>query len=387
MPRTTVAAVRGAISVPANRAADIREATARLLDALIQRNHLTPERVVSAVFTATPDLTADFPAHAARRLGWTDVPLLGAVELGVPGAPKRIVRVLLTLRDVPHGARLVPVYLDEAAALRPDLSDAPVETARARRGRERRIALIGLGQIGGSIGLALEDAGGWRRIGFDTRAAVRREALARGVVDQSARSLASACRDAELAVVSVPVDVLPRVLGEVAAALPRGATLLDTGSARGAGVTEALVRASARVRAVGGHPIAGNEHRGLAGARAQLFQGAPFALLPVRGKVPSIVTALLRDLGADARVVTPRRHDAALARTSHLPWLVSRALAQLGSSAARQRLSGPGFASMTRLAASDPRVARAYAKANATNVREAWRALRQRLDRDIAHLE
>jgi len=382
-----VAAVRGAISVKANRAADIREATARLLDALIQRNAVTPERIVSAVFTATPDLTADFPAHAARRLGWTDVPLLGAVELGVPGAPRRIVRVLVTLRDVPRGTKLVPVYLDEAALLRPDLSDAPVVTARSRDARTRRVALIGLGQIGGSIGLALEDAGGWTRVGFDTRAVVRREALARGVVDEAAGSLAAACDGAQLAVVSVPVDVLPRVLAAVAVALPRGAALLDTGSARGAGVTDALVRASSRVRAVGGHPIAGNEHKGLAGARAQLFQGAPFALLPVRGVVPPVIRALLHDLGAEARVVTPKKHDAALARTSHLPWLVSRAIAKLGARAAHERLAGPGFASMTRLAASDARVARAYARANAGNVRAAWRALRAHIDRDVAALE
>jgi chorismate mutase len=180
MPRTTIAAVRGAISVRANRAADIREATARLLEGLIRRNGVTADRVVSAVFTATPDLTADFPAHAARRLGWTDVPLLGAVELAVPGAPERIVRVLLTLRDVPRGVRLIPVYLDEAAALRPDLAAGPVagaevlapaasgaaargETARSATVPMRRVALIGLGQIGGSLGLALEAARGLRR--------------------------------------------------------------------------------------------------------------------------------------------------------------------------------------------------------------------------------
>jgi prephenate dehydrogenase len=206
-------------------------------------------------------------------------------------------------------------------------------------------------------------------------------------VDEIAGTLALACRDAELAVVSVPGDGLPRVLTQVAASLPGGAALLDTGSARGSGVTAALIRASARVRAVGGHPIAGNEQRGLAGARARLFQGAPFALLPVRGAVPPIIRALLRDLGAEARVVSPRRHDAALARTSHLPWLVSRAMARLGARAAREHLAGPGFASMTRLAASDPRIARAYARANAGNVRAAWRALRASIDRDIAALE
>lgn len=385
MPRLTIAAVRGAISVRANRAPLIREATARLLEALVERNAITPERVVSALFTTTPDLTADFPAHAARRIGWTGVPLLGAVELAVPGAPRRIVRVLLTLRDVPARAKLAPVYLDEAAALRPDLVEAPARTARAKRA-PRSIAIIGLGQVGGSIGLALDDAGGWRRVGFDADPRTRREALGRGAVDEVAPTLATACRGADLAVVAVPVDVLPRVIDAAATALPRNAVLLDTGSARGAGVTAALTRAAARVRAIGGHPLAGNERHGLAGASAGLFQGAAFALFPLRPGVPPLVRTLLRDLGAEPVVVDPRRHDAALARTSHLPWLLSRELARLGARPARARLAGPGFASMTRLAASDPRVAAAYARANAANVRAAWRELRRRIDRAVGQL-
>lgn len=397
-PGTTIAAVRGAISVPANRAADIREASARLLRTLIVRNALTPARVVSAIFTATPDLTADFPAHAARKLGWTDVPLLGAVELAVPGAPKRIIRVLLTVRDVPAKSPLVPVYLDDAAKLRPDLADgagaargAKPGAAGARRSattarigaKRTRIAIIGLGQIGGSIGLALEDAGGWERIGFDVSSAARYDALARGVVDIAAESLADACRGAAMAVIAVPVDVLPRVIGEVARELPEHAVLLDTGSARAAGVTAALVRAARRVRAVGGHPIAGNERPGLAGAHATLFVGATFALLPVVGRVPKAALTLVHALGATPNVVSPAHHDAALARTSHLPWLVSRGLAQLGARAARERLSGPGFASMTRLAASDARVAAAYVRANGSRVRAAWRELRATLDREV----
>ena len=385
MPRSTIAAVRGAISVRANRAADIREATGRLLETLIRRNGLTADRVVSAVFTATPDLTADFPAHSARRIGWTDVPLLGAVELAVPGAPKRIVRVLLTLRDVPRGVRLIPVYLDDAALLRPDLASAPAPVDDASARARPRIVIIGLGQIGGSVGLALESAGGWQRVGFDMRPRTRREALAKGAVDEVATSLEAACERAQLAIVAVPVDVMPAVIDRVAEALPENAVLLDTGSAR-RGVTEALMRASRRVRVVGGHPIAGNERRGLAGASAQLFHGAPFALLPVCGSVPPVVRTLVRDIGAEPRVVTPREHDLALARTSHLPWLVSRALARLGAAAARRRLAGPGYASMTRLAASDPRIPRAYTRANARNVRAAWRLLRAELDREVRAL-
>jgi prephenate dehydrogenase len=314
------------------------------------------------------------------------VPLLGAVELAVPGAPQRIVRVLLTLRDVPRGVRLIPIYLDEAAALRPDLAAAATPATGEASARRRRIAIIGLGQIGGSLGLALESAAGWERVGFDTRVASRREAHAKGAVDTVTTTVEAACDGAQLAVIAVPVDVLPGVIDRVAAALPEGAALLDTGSARGGGVTAALARASRRVRAVGGHPIAGNERKGLAGASAQLFHDAPFALLPVRGGVPPIVRALVRDIGAEARVVTPAEHDHALARTSHLPWLVSRALARLGSAAARRRLAGPGYASMTRLAAADPRIPAAYTRANATNVRAAWRQLRAELDREVRAL-
>jgi monofunctional chorismate mutase len=380
----TVAAVRGAISAPANTRAAIHAATLRLLAELAARNGLLPADIISALFTTTPDLSADFPAHAARKLGWTEVPLLGATEMGVRGAPARIVRVLLTVRDVPRGKRLVPVYLDGAASLRPDLRDATA-TARVPR-RRRRVALVGLGQIGGSIGYALGSRPGWRRIGFDARRAVSAAALRSGAIDEVAGSLEQACAGADLAVLAVPVDLLPRLVSRAAAALPKGAALLDTGSSR-AGVTAALRAATRRgVRACGGHPLAGNEGRGLAAARAGLFENATFALLPAGSGVPRIVRELVHDLGAVPLVVDPRTHDAALARTSHLPYVLACALARVGGAAARRRLSGPGFAGMTRLAASDPRVARAYAGANRARVRAAWRALRREVDRELARL-
>lgn len=381
MPKLTIAAVRGAISVPANTRAAIHAATARLLTELAARNRLAARDLVSALFTTTPDLTADFPAHAARRLGWTDVPLLGATEMHVAGAPARIVRVLLTVRGVRPGRSLAPVYLDGAAGLRPDLAGTD---AAAAPSRVRRVALIGLGQVGGSIGLALSGRSRWRRVGFDARRATAAAARRAGATDETARSLDEACAGADLAVIAVPVDALPGLVERVAAALPRGAALLDTGSAR-AGVTGAL-RAAARrgVRACGGHPLAGNEGRGFAAARGALFVGAPFALLPAGRGVPAVVRALVRDLGASPLVVDARTHDAALARTSHLPYVVACALARVGGAAARRGLAGPGFASMTRLAASDPRVARAYVGANRANVRRAWRELRRRIERELA---
>jgi len=408
-----IAAVRGAVQVAANRADDIRAATARLLIALLETNRLSTSDIVSAVFTATPDLDADFPAHAARRLGWTDVPLLGAREMGVPGALPRIVRVLLTVRCA-RGARLKPVYLEGAAALRPDLVEeggsaagtgdaagagaAPDAGAgettsagaargrRARTGAAKRVAIVGLGQIGGSIGLALGRHPGWKRIGWDRDPATRRRARDAGAVDEIASSLEAACRGAALAVLATPVDTLPALIARAAAMLPRGAALLDTGSARGP-LTPALARAAARgVRAVGGHPIAGSEGRGIAAARADLFERSTFALLPARGAVPAIVRALVRDLGARALVVTPADHDRALARTSHLPYLVARALAGVGRSAERRGLSGPGFRGMTRLAASDPRVSLAYCRANRREIAAAWRALGEAIEREVRTL-
>ncbi|HET7226965.1 MAG TPA: chorismate mutase, partial [Candidatus Eisenbacteria bacterium] len=111
-----VAAVRGAVQVAENSVEAILAGTTRLLLALIEANAVTPERIVSALFTTTADLDADFPAHAARRLGWTEVPMLNAREIPVPGSLPRAIRVLLTLRDVPGDAALTPIYLEGAAA-------------------------------------------------------------------------------------------------------------------------------------------------------------------------------------------------------------------------------------------------------------------------------
>ena len=403
-----IAAVRGAIDVPENTATAIQERTARLLVALVEANGLTPDRVVSALFTTTEDLDADFPAHAARRLGWTEVPMLNAREIPVPGSMARVVRVLLTVSGVASGVRLTPVYLEGAAALRPDLASRatragapPTAPSRASgAGPGARLALIGLGQIGGSIGLAVR--GRWRRAGFDRDRATLDAALAAGAIDEAAGSVEAACQGAALAVIAVPVDALPAAIDAAAAALPRGAALLDTGSAR-APVTPALERAAARgVRAVGGHPLAGREGHGFAAARADLFAGAPFALIPVAASgadlaltgartvaadaIPEVVRALVADLGARALEVDPAAHDRALARTSHLPYLIACALREIGAGAAHAGLSGPGFRDMTRLAASDPRMAGAYCRANAAEITAAARELRAALERGLREI-
>jgi chorismate mutase len=116
-----VRAVRGAVQVEADDRDEILAAVAELITAVLDRNGLTSEDLISVIFTATPDLTAEFPAYAARLAGVTDVPLLGAVEMAVPGSMPRVLRLLAHVEsDRPRG-QLRHVYLRGAAALRTDL--------------------------------------------------------------------------------------------------------------------------------------------------------------------------------------------------------------------------------------------------------------------------
>lgn len=117
-------ALRGATSVPENRAGAIREATSELMGEIMQRNGLSAEMVVSCLFTSTEDLDAEFPAAAAREAGFAAVPLICAREIDVPGALPRVIRVLMHYHaDGDHTP--VHVYLHEARALRSDLSTDP----------------------------------------------------------------------------------------------------------------------------------------------------------------------------------------------------------------------------------------------------------------------
>jgi chorismate mutase len=117
-----VRAIRGAIQVDANERELILEATAELVAAVLSRNDLVVDDVISVLFTTTPDLTAEFPAVAARKLGFEDVPLLCASEIAVPGALPRVIR-LMAYADIDRPRHLVRhVYLRGAALLRQDIA-------------------------------------------------------------------------------------------------------------------------------------------------------------------------------------------------------------------------------------------------------------------------
>jgi chorismate mutase len=116
-----VRAVRGATQAAANDRDAVIDATAELVRAVLDRNELADDDLISVIFTATPDLTAEFPAYAARAMGITDVPLLCATEIDVPGAMPRVIRLLAHVDSERSRADIRHVYLRGAAALRTDL--------------------------------------------------------------------------------------------------------------------------------------------------------------------------------------------------------------------------------------------------------------------------
>ncbi|GAA2393625.1 chorismate mutase [Streptomyces glaucosporus] len=117
-----VRAVRGAVQLERDEAGHMRERVSELITAVLERNALTPDDLISVWFTATPDLHSDFPAAAVRALGIVDVPLICAQELDVAGAMPRVVRVLAHVETDLAKTEIAHVYLGAAAALRKDIA-------------------------------------------------------------------------------------------------------------------------------------------------------------------------------------------------------------------------------------------------------------------------
>lgn len=352
MPR--LIGIRGAIRVERNDANLISSATRELLLEIQHRNALTPDAVVSGLFTMTPDLDADFPARAARELGWSDVALLGAQEAAIPGALDRMIRVLLHVYlDGPAHH----VYLGDAAALRPDRSNPVVEP----RGGSGTALIVGLGLIGSSLGLALRRHGPFDRlIGLDAEPSVAELALGLGAVDGIVPSLEEGARAASAVLLCVPTDRIPELVERCGLLVRPGTVVLDAGSTKTM-IVEAMDRLPPTVRAVGTHPIAGSEKSGPGAARADLFAGRPWILTLTKrtdGHARDLAEAIVRATGAEPEWLDATTHDNSAVATIQLTYLLSAALANhLGREAGpADALVGPGARGMLRLARCEPAV-------------------------------
>ncbi|MDE3134556.1 MAG: prephenate dehydrogenase/arogenate dehydrogenase family protein [Acidobacteriota bacterium] len=217
-----------------------------------------------------------------------------------------------------------------------------------------RVAVVGLGLIGGSIALAARERLGAEVSGWDADPAALDAAAARGAISSGAGSLASAVAAADLVFTAAPVDVLPDLLDEVLAHAPAGAVVSDVGSTK-----RTIVEAVADPRFVGGHPLAGAETSGVEHADAALFEGSTWYLTPSAATSTDAIVrveSLVAEFGATVTHIDAAQHDSLMAAVSHLPHvfanvLLSHLLATSGPSAI-----GPSFRDATRVAGSNPEV-------------------------------
>src|ERR1044071_6846931 len=196
-----------------------------------------------------------------------------------------------------------------------------------------RVTVVGCGLVGASFALALKRAGACGRVaGWDTDAAALEEAMRREAVDEVDEAFgAGGVSPSELIYLATPVGQIVEFLRAGAPHVGPGAVVTDAGSTKVEVCRAASSQTEKSWRFVGGHPIAGSHLRGPSQGDAKLFDGAPYVLTPPEdGSDPSALDALaetLRSLGARVRVMPAEEHDRALARLSHLPQLVSCALA------------------------------------------------------------
>jgi prephenate dehydrogenase len=240
-----------------------------------------------------------------------------------------------------------------------------------------RIAIIGLGLIGGSIGLALKRAEpkDTTIVGYDDSREVMNRAQRSGVVDAIEPSPERAVREATMVVVATPIAAIRRVFRDIGPHLQDKCIVTDTASTKGDVMRWAKQELPERVYFVGGHPMAGRERAGLQEAEAELFDGRPYCIVPsvdaVGGAVNAVV-GLVQALGAKPFFLDADEHDAYVAAISHVPLISSVALFNLArrSSAWPElaNISGPAFKDLTRLASGEPELGHDIFITNRENV-------------------
>jgi prephenate dehydrogenase len=221
-----------------------------------------------------------------------------------------------------------------------------------------RVAVVGVGLIGGSIGMAARERLGAVVYGFDPDPAVLEAALGRGAIDAAAGSPAEAVGEAELVFVAAPVGVLGAAIDEVLARAPDDCAVTDVGSTK-----RRIVAAAGDRRFVGGHPLAGAETSGVEHARADLFDGATWYLTPQATTTGVLYERLHRaivGIGAQPAAIDPEVHDRVMATVSHLPHVLANVLVAQAArtlvdpaspgEADRVPATGPSFRDATRVA-------------------------------------
>ena len=223
------------------------------------------------------------------------------------------------------------------------------------------VAIVGVGMIGGSLGMALRERAGVGEVrGLDPDPAALEAAVAAGAITRAAGSVEEAADGAEAVFLAAPVRRLAELAGSVLAASGPDCVVSDVGSAK-SGVVQALAPVQ-RERFIGGHPICGSEGSGVAHARADLFEGATYFLTPTAETRPALyerLHGLVSAIGARPSAIDAAAHDDLMAMVSHLPHVLAATLIHQAAETAPKgrealRSAGPSFADLTRVAGANP---------------------------------
>jgi prephenate dehydrogenase len=224
-----------------------------------------------------------------------------------------------------------------------------------------RVAILGVGLIGGSVGLAARQRLDAEVVGFDPDPGRLARARELGAVDREATRVAEAVDGAEVVFCAAPVGALPRLVAEALEASDDEAVVTDVGSTK-RGLLQALRDGERAERFIGGHPLAGAETAGVENARADLFVGARWYLVPTERSSGLLYDRLQRtisDLGARPQAIDADLHDRLMATVSHVPHVLANALVQQAATALAKDAEhlpemGPSFRDATRVAGANP---------------------------------
>lgn len=252
----------------------------------------------------------------------------------------------------------------------------------------QRVAILGTGLIGGSFALALRGVNSDARITGWDKPDVLQQAVSRGVVDEAAADVAAAVRSADLVFIALPIGLTLELLPTIARPAAPGALITDACSTKSTICRAAAQHFKGEARFLGGHPMAGREVGGLANADASLFRGAKYALVAdAEDPDPRVreFAMLVARIGAEPIWLDSETHDWAVAIVSHLPQLLSVALAgvvrdETDDSGLPLSLAGPGLRDSLRLAGSPYEIWRDISLTNTDNISRALDRLAQAID-------
>jgi len=229
-----------------------------------------------------------------------------------------------------------------------------------------RMAIIGLGLIGGSMGLALKRAkADVEVVGFARRPGVASRAIELGAADRTEGSLSSTVKGADLVLIATPVMAMKAILAEIGESLNDGCIVTDVASTKAQVMGWAEESLPLGVSFIGGHPMAGKETSGIEAADADLFRGCTYCLVPgpsaTKGAIDTLED-LVKKIGAKPLFIDAATHDSLVAAISHLPMIISAALVSMTTKSPSwpemAKLAASGFRDLTRLASGSPEMSR-----------------------------